>query len=126
MFVIPDPASGMFPAGGTIPGAWEVPRPAGENVSSALGDIFGGAAARGGGIFPRMSRGRGAGKVRVRFALPSLGGYSPRPVTVARCALGGAAWDHGCMGEPQRNYIRKKGREGSGRGGQRGVAVEVV
>ena len=69
------------------------------------------------------SRGRGGGKVRVRFALPSLGGYSPRPVTVARCALGGAAWDHGCMGEPQRNYIRKKGREGSGRGGQRGVAV---
>ena len=53
------------------------------------------------------SRGRGGGKVRVRFALPSLGGYSPRPVTVARCALGGAAWDHGCMGEPQRNYIRK-------------------
>lgn len=123
MFVIPDPASGMFPAGGTIPGAWEVPRPAGENVSSALGDIFGGAAARGGGIFPRMSRGRGAGKVRVRFALPSLGGYSPRPVTVARCALGGAAWDHmGAWVSLKETTFANKGGRGAG-GEGRGVLL---
>jgi hypothetical protein len=124
LFVIPDPASGMFPAGGTIPGAWEVPRPAGENVSSALGDIFGGA--RGGGIYSRMSRGRAA---RGRFALGSRclrwGDIPPgrSPLRVVRWAV-----LHGTMGAwvslKETTFAKKGGRGAGGEG--RGVLLSEV